>query len=79
MTTMHTEETVHTQETVVMWECCNDGYGGPFNPTGNVAETKAEALEELKRLRESWPDTYLVKVVMTRCSEEDEHAEEIIF
>jgi hypothetical protein len=73
---MQTEEAVHTQETVVMWECCNDGYGGPFNPTGVVWETKADALEELKRLRVTNPNTYLVKVVMTKCTAEEEQAED---
>jgi hypothetical protein len=76
MTTTHTEDIAHTQDTVVMWECCNDGYGGPFNPTGNVAETKADALEELKYLRETNPNTYLVKVVMTKCPAEEEQAED---
>jgi hypothetical protein len=68
--------TFQAQDTLVMWECCNDEYGGPFNPTGHVAETKAEALEELKRYRETNPNTYLVKVVMTRCTAEEEQAED---
>ena len=75
MTTSHTEEIAHTQDTVVMWECCNDEYGGPFNPTGLMTEDKAEAVERLKGLRETNPNTYLVKVVMTRCSAEEEQAE----
>ena len=67
--------TLQAEKTVVMWECCRDRDGETFDPTGLVAETKAEALEELKRLRVMWPDTYLVKVVMTRCSENEERAE----
>ena len=75
MTTTQSAETVQTQDTVVEWQCCDDLYGGPFNPTGVVWETKAEALEELKRHRETNPNTYLVKVVMTRCSPEEEQPE----
>ncbi len=51
-------------------------YGGPFNPTGHTADTKAEALDELTRLRETNPNTYLVKVVMTRCTAEEEQTED---
>ena len=70
--------TLQAEKTVVMWECCRDRNGETFDPTGLVTEDKAEALEELKRLRVTWPDTYLVKVVMTKCTEEDEHAEAML-
>jgi hypothetical protein len=40
-----------------------------------VWETKADALEELKRHRETNPNTYLVKTVMTRCSQAEEQLE----
>jgi hypothetical protein len=72
---MHTEETVHTQETLVMWECCHERTGEPFDSTGLMFETKAEALKHLRECRERRPDTYLVKVVMTRCSPEEEQLE----
>ena len=75
MITTQSEGTVQAQDTHVMWECCNDEYGGPFNPTGLMTEDKADAVEQLKGLRETNPNTYLVKVVMTRCTEEQEQAE----
>ncbi len=68
MITTQSEETVQAQDTHVMWECCNDEHGGPFNPTGLMTEDKADAVEQLKGLRETNPNTYLVKVVMTRCT-----------
>jgi hypothetical protein len=66
---------LQTQQTAVLWECCRDRDGETFDPTGIVTADKAEALERLRECRERWPDTYLVKVVMTRCSPEEEQVE----
>ncbi len=60
------------QDTAVMWECCNDRMGEPFDPCGLMTPNKQEALEDLKRQRIRRPDTYLVKHVLTRCSEAEE-------
>ena len=66
------QETVNT---MVLWECCSDKDGEPFNPNGSMYIDKAEALEELRESRERCPDTYLVKVVLTRCTPEEEQIE----
>ncbi len=67
----------HTEQTAVMWECCLDREGRTFDPTGLVTPDKADALEELQRLRVQWPETYLVKVVMTRCEKHEEQLSEL--
>ncbi len=69
--------TLQAEKTVVMWECCRERDGETFDPTGLVTEDKAEALEELKRMRVMWPDTYLVKVVMTCCEKHEEQLTEL--
>ncbi len=67
--------TLQTIQTAVMWECCTDENGETFDPCGLMTADKQEALEYLKRQRVRRPDTYLVKVVLTRCSEEEERVD----
>ena len=60
-------------QTAVMWECCYDEDGEPFSPIGYMRSDKRDALEELKRIRATHaPGAYLVRVLMTRCTPEEE-------
>jgi hypothetical protein len=65
--------TAEQPQTAVMWECCFDQDGEPFCPTGQVLADKREAVEELTRMRATTtPGAYLVRVLMTRCTADEE-------
>jgi hypothetical protein len=54
--------------TLTLYQICNNENGGPFNPVGaTMTPSKREALADLLKMRERYPDVYLAQAVFTRC------------
>lgn len=55
------------EQSCVLYEVCYVTTEDAWEPTGSQYVSKAQAEEELRRLKTSFPTAFVARTVMTRC------------